>query len=118
MSKQKHTPGPWAVYYRAGGVGWPGGIVTESPLYDHERPEVVPGEMWNRCMVARFHINDFDRLAHVYSDRSVSFATLPEHDANARLIAAAPRMYDRISLLATDGDAESIQIMEQIHGRS
>jgi hypothetical protein len=91
-----HTPGPWEVYYRAGGVGWPGGIVTTSPLYDHERPELVPGEMWNRCLLVKFHINDFDRLAYVNSDKSVSFATLTEHNANALLIAAAPELLEAL----------------------
>jgi len=37
--------------------------------------------------------------------------------ANARLIAAAPRMYDRIAKLAVDGDAEAIEIMEAINGK-
>jgi hypothetical protein len=35
--------------------------------------------------------------------------------ANACLIAAAPRMYDRIVLLASDGDVEAKSILEQIN---
>lgn len=35
--------------------------------------------------------------------------------ADARLIAAAPRMYELIAKLAKGGDAEAISILESIH---
>ncbi|HGJ9204462.1 TPA: hypothetical protein ACLESY_002034 [Pseudomonas aeruginosa] len=35
--------------------------------------------------------------------------------ANARLIAASPRMYDFIARLAADGDNEAAEILESIH---
>lgn len=41
-----------------------------------------------------------------------------ETQANARLIAAAPRMYARIEALAADGDPEAMAIMEAVSGRS
>jgi len=43
-----------------------------------------------------------------------------EHAAHcdARLIAAAPRMFDRIAKFAADGDVESIAIMEAVNGRA
>lgn len=39
-----------------------------------------------------------------------------EAHANARLISAAPRMYDRIVQLAESGDAEANSILEEING--
>lgn len=38
--------------------------------------------------------------------------------ANARLIAAAPRMFDHIAALAAEGDVEAIAIVEAVHGRA
>ena len=38
--------------------------------------------------------------------------------ANARLIAAAPRMYARIEMLASEGDAEAQEIVEAVNGRA
>lgn len=35
-----------------------------------------------------------------------------------RLIAAAPRMFDRIATLAAAGDAEAIAIVEAVNGRA
>lgn len=39
-------------------------------------------------------------------------------NANAQLIAAAPRMYERIAKLAADGDAEALAILEVIRGHA
>ncbi|MCS7821924.1 hypothetical protein N0019_26590 [Pseudomonas aeruginosa] len=36
-------------------------------------------------------------------------------EANARLMAASPRMYDFIARLAADGDNEAAEILESIH---
>jgi len=41
-----------------------------------------------------------------------------EQEANARLIAAAPRMYDFIAAQASAGDAEASAIMEAIDANS
>ncbi len=41
-----------------------------------------------------------------------------EDKANARLIAAAPRMYEKIESIARTGDAEAIAILEAINGNS
>ena len=41
-----------------------------------------------------------------------------QREANARLIAAAPRMYDYISARADTGDAEAVAILEAIHGNA
>lgn len=38
-----------------------------------------------------------------------------EDDANARLIAASPRMYDYIEKRAAEGDTEAASILEGIH---
>ncbi len=43
-------------------------------------------------------------------------ARTQEYRANARLIAAAPRMYARMVLLANSGDQEAKSILEDIHG--
>jgi hypothetical protein len=40
-----------------------------------------------------------------------------ECQANARLIAAAPRMYERIAMLAKGGDVEAQAIVEAVNGR-
>ena len=40
------------------------------------------------------------------------------HEANARLIAAAPRMYDFVRRAADAGDTEALAILEAAHGRS
>lgn len=41
-----------------------------------------------------------------------------EARANARLIAAAPRMHSRIATLADAGDTEAISILKEIHGHT
>jgi len=53
------------------------------------------------------------------SVRTVATVKLGEQDlSNARLIAAAPRMFDRIAKLAAEGDAESLAIMEAVNGNA
>lgn len=37
---------------------------------------------------------------------------------NAHLISAAPRMYARIEMLASEGDAEAQEIVEAVNGRA
>ena len=46
------------------------------------------------------------------------FVTASHRAANARLIAAAPRMYEKIESIARTGDAEAIAILEAINGNS
>lgn len=86
----KHTPGPW----RVGEGGMP------------SRLNVWAGAAYQIAQVKRFPAADDVR--QIQADA--------EAEANARLIAAAPRMYDRIVQLAASGDAEANSILEQING--
>lgn len=47
-------------------------------------------------------------IAHINDDRA-------EHEANAHLIAASPRMYEYIDIRARHGDKEAIKIIEEIN---
>jgi hypothetical protein len=64
----------------------------------------------------------FGILAYNHADEREYFvAFVPNYfpyaqHANARLIAAAPTMYDRIKRLAESGDEEAKRIMEAING--
>lgn len=40
---------------------------------------------------------------------------LPNYEANARLIAASPTMYEYVAKRAAGGDTEAATIMEEIH---
>lgn len=44
--------------------------------------------------------------------------TEAERDANRRLIAAAPKLYEFVASAAAGGDNDAIAIMESIHGNT
>lgn len=85
MSESKHTPGPWE-------------IAAERP------PETSAEWLWIgpagwKTRVARVVVYDGEQR---------------EQQANARLIAACPTMYDYIAKRAADGDADAQAIVEAI----
>ena len=87
--KTKHTPGPWYVYLEKHNWG------TTPHVTDTPNPrDAAP-------------ICTFNGLA--YRDDS-------ETRANARLIAAAPTMFDYLTLLASRGNDEAHEIIKKITG--
>jgi hypothetical protein len=86
-----HTPGPWRIS-------------------DLDRCVVGPVRML-KDRNSGTEIQQMQAVARVSSRTG-------ETAANANLIAAAPRMYERIVKLASDGDAEALAIVEQVHERS
>jgi len=91
MSAQ-HTPGPWKWWDKSTG-----------------RPE--------RYDLCKLIAANGKRIFGGYGGEGFSaIGKTPEDEANARLIAAAPRMFDRIALLAADGDLEAIAILESVNG--
>lgn len=90
----KHTPGPWEVSH--GGHGSPHGFVIDEYF------------VLNRTVA-----DDVAIAADI-----VDPATQMPSEANARLIAAAPTMYDFVQHAADHGDANAKAILEAIHGRS
>lgn len=85
-----HTPGPWKVEGRA----------AVSAHHNAGDPRM---EFWI--------------CEEINGDRRPGATTGRPID-NARLIAAAPTMYDFVQRAAKDGDADAKAIMEAIHGRS
>lgn len=86
--QDKHTPGPWEAM----------GNWVRSPMH---QPEGLPrGVQIAECRDGYF-------LPHT-----------PEAKANARLIAAAPSMYDYLRRKAADGCREAQEIMEVINANS
>ena len=66
-------------------------------------------------------INDGDGI--VWSESNPIYGWIADcrngpQDANARLIAAAPLMYDFVASAAAGGDNKALAIMEAINGRS
>lgn len=89
-----HSPGPWELRQAVNGCGDCGII--------------APGRS-----------RAFDRvvIAEVFASIDFEGERSPEAPANARLIAAAPRMFAVIEKGAAAGDAECIAIMEAVNGR-
>lgn len=87
------TPGPWFSSHRESVYG---GYRTE--IYT-EDGEVVATAAW-------------------YARKLNETTMTTDRDSNARLIAAAPRMYVRIEALAATGDTDALNILEQINGHS
>lgn len=92
MSEFKHTPGPWELI---------GPMGTE---------HLHGAEPW-------FWVSA-DRTLHLRVAACSDGYVVGENEANARLIAAAPRMYARIEMLASEGDAEAQEIVEAVNGRA
>ena len=84
-----HTPGPW-IYVRRD--EWSHSVATQHG----ELPDGSPN-YWT--------------VASINKNRE------PEHEANARLIAAAPLMYEFVASAAAGGDNKALAIMESINGR-
>jgi hypothetical protein len=85
-----HTPGPWAVRVEFG-------VSCIRPA-DYKSKGYGSG---------------YAPIAKVIGDKRIG-----QQEANACLIAAAPRMFDRVYKLAEDGDAEAISIMEEVNGNA
>lgn len=91
MKEDGHTPGPWiAAAGPSSIVGWP----------------VVSRTGRSIC-----RLTWFERA----SPAGEAEETKEETRANARLIAAAPIMFDYIKLMAANGDPDAIEIMESIN---
>lgn len=84
----KHTPGPWEV--------------QGSTVFAVNETERVDGY---RVGIAQCGGELTPRAGFKYGD---------ERDANAKLIAASPRMYDYIAMRAALCDNEAIQILKEI----
>ena len=57
-------------------------------------------------------IGDDSAIAYVLGKEN------PELRANARLIAAAPSLYEYVASKANCGDNEALKLLEMIHGRT
>lgn len=101
----KHTPSPWS-------------------FFRERHPNMAINQWWidggNRKALALLQVMDLNHSKAYREEHPAQVkewhATLEEVEANARLIAAAPRMFDRIALLAADGDLEAIAILESVNG--
>ncbi len=82
MSESKHTPGPWKVFICDDGGKWSGWPLAITAVNDEDKNIARPGGFypytWDAAMSQR------------------------EAVANARLIAAAPDMYDALKAIAAD----------------
>ena len=90
-SSRQHTPGPWIFAFTPGSEQF-------ADIFTLDRHYTGPGHE----TMQRLH------LATVYTDGA--------DDANARLIAAAPTMFDYLTLLALRGDNEAHEIIKKITG--
>jgi hypothetical protein len=121
----KHTPGPWR---------WEFNATHKSVQLCGGRPEfdktVMDFTRWGMGgATPRFTgCDDGFRILHKLSDRKDWIAPITdrEHHAHwcatvdhpdARLIAAAPTMYDFVQRASNSGDTEASAILEAIHGR-
>lgn len=93
MTKSTHTPGPWAAAAAPSGiVGW--------PVVGPNGRMICDVSIINRCGNA-----PLDQFSAYYD----------ECEANARLIAASPTMFDYIARRAAAGDSDAAAILEKIH---
>lgn len=109
----KHTPGPWA---------------ADAEEMQHEADEIFSVSIWaagpegDRPLIATVSAfsllsEERDGTEYVTTD-APSDDKLAEAKANARLIAAAPRMFAVIEAGAKAGDTECIAIVEAVCGDS
>ena len=89
----KHTPGPWKKAERLNGLWWH--ISAESS-------GLGPGQ--GRQAGACVH-GGSKRGAKAYAEMS---------EANARLIAAAPKMYELLAMRAKSGDKDAVKVLQEI----
>ena len=86
-TKSEHTPGPWRLVRLASRF--------DARVHSYG---VAYGRVGNRLAIVDGEGNSYDA-----------------NEANARLIAAAPTMYDYVSAKAEAGDAVARSILEMIH---
>lgn len=93
-SKPNWTPGPWRVVMEEPHRIWPKGVVTDARGYWDNYGSTVIDEHIGR-LVCSWH-GERDGLQHSYGCEGPTYATHHEHAANARLIAAAPELYEAL----------------------
>ena len=107
-NESKHTPGPWHV---VADPQWVGGHPLHQSRFICTRPEFetvippTPGE------------DDGWQVFH--GAGGVTICTMTdaiEQAANARLIAAAPTMFNYLTVLALGGDKQASEIISKITG--
>ena len=87
--------------------------ITEVPA--STRPAHTPGPWDVEPKGSRHFVDGADGLTVAYLDRA-GVRERSEIEANARLIAAAPTMFDYLTLLALRGDNEAHEIIKKITG--
>lgn len=85
MSEFKHTPGPWVVSRTSG--------LEIFINHENDRADRVPGY--------------FAEVRRFTSDNE-------QVEANARLIAAAPKMYELLAMRAESGDNDAAKLLQEI----
>lgn len=88
--EHKHTPGPWE-------------ITSHRPPYSEEND--FPG--------VGISIPDAELASGIHEDAIEVWGENSE--ANARLIAASPTMYDFVKKCAAEGNRDATRILEAIH---
>ena len=96
----EHTPGPWVAICCD--------VTGERPVGDSGI------RYWYVDPVGEYR----GSVCNVHAAEGIGGITIAERDANARLIAAAPIMYNFLASKAGCGDNEAIAIMEKINGDS
>lgn len=100
MSESKHTKGPWHV-----------GNFTD----DHVKDNIIitgPKETYEGDK------RIFDGPPIVHPCMGIMGTSIAQAEANARLIAVSPRMYDYIAEMAEWGSNEAKSILEEINDRT
>ena len=100
----EHTPGPW-IFEPHGGFG--SGISDTGSIVKATNQRCVDPFPFGYISTA--HPSPIFALEPITSNGA------EEMLANARLIAAAPRMFDYIAARASGGDAAATKIMESLH---
>ncbi len=96
MNKPKHTPGKWTV------------VPSDSLFGQYKIREVYDRheKLWNETYYTQKTEEGFQAIVG------------EEDEANARLIAACPRMYEYVEKQAHDDDVEAKQIMQEINAQA
>ena len=89
MTQAQHTPGPWELVHVPSSIN-----DDNSQTIEHWKVEGDGWEIYNTAFMP---------------------VSREEREANARLIAAAPTMYEFIASSASNGCAEARKIMEAIN---
>jgi hypothetical protein len=91
-TKAGHTPGPWSV--KRGEGRYSDQLYVESNI--HSTPTVISGK---------------DQIVQLTSFRDDHGR---EVEANARLIAASPSLFDYVARKASEGDPEAVKLVEAV----